>query len=254
MSLIRLFLIFALLMSLSAQASNSNAAQELNENTIQYNKSSDHLRVEVTNISLKLLLTKLALQSSLEVLFDDDAEDTISMALQDVTLEQGLKNILKGRSFILQYGKDAQQKQILTGIMVLPKDKQDSKQARRLVSMDDEAYSRSISELSPQQMNQIDIANERWQARLRNLSPERREAMEKRVSKRVVAQIERQKKREEKKLERKQIKESQEARHREKREMALQHLDPQQRSDIERRGAEAHEQIKNQLTIQLQNN
>jgi len=194
------------------------------------------------------------MQSGLEILFDDAAEDLISLSLQTVTLEKAIKNILKGHNVVMHYDNDANQKQFMTSITVLPRDKHDSRHAKRLLSLNSEAYNRSLSQLSQSDLNKIDLAKERWQSRLKNMSPQRRQEIEARVTKRIIADSNRKKKQAEKRAENKKRQERLTANHNRMQEQALQHLSPEQRAEIEQRNIDAHNQIKNQLLIQLDKN
>ena len=210
------------------------------------------MSVVADNASLKSVLGRSPQLSGIEVLFDDQADAPVSIDFQSQALEAGLKRILHGRNSVLRYSKDDNANLLLIGVMVLPAGEQDNARAKRLVTMDDEAYNRARSQLSTQQTQQLDVATERWQTRLGELPPERRAAMEKRVNERVLKQI----KRDQLRAEKRQRIKQQIAKAREEEikapEEALEPLDSEKRADFERRSEAASEQVK-QLLFNGQN-
>jgi len=193
------------------------------------------------------VLVKIALKSGIEVLFDDEADEPLSISIQSVPLEDGVKQILKGRNHILRYDKNEKGKLLLIGAMILPAGEQDRGQAKRLMAMDDEAYYRAKSQLSLEQVQQIDTANERWQTRLGELSPERRQMMEKHVSKLLLGDAARKQRRDKQKEKNKQNRAKREQERLEQREARLQKLDPDQRAAYEQRAEAAREEMRIKL-------
>jgi flagellar biosynthesis GTPase FlhF len=243
-TLFRLCLLAALALGMVAtvQADETGPAT-----TVSYDRQSDRLTVIAESASLKSVLARVAQLAGIEVLFDDRAEGTLSVNIQSESLENGLKHILKGRNSILRYSKNKQEKLLLVGVMVLPAGEQDSARAKPLVAMDDEAYNRARSQLTQEQVRQMDKAAERWQARMSEMSPERRAAMEKRVKKRLLKkQLSDQKQAEQRKQDQLKLEQAQ-AEQRAQREKALQKLDPETRDVLERRREAAHEQMRQQL-------
>jgi len=219
---------------------------------IVYNKTEDLLSVSGDKISLKSLLVKIAKQSGIEVMFDDAAEEIVSFDFETVSLETGVKNILKGRNHIFNYAKDEQGKLLLVGVMVLPDGTSDNARARALLDVDDEAYNRALSELSLEQVQEIDRVNERWQARFEMMSPAKQAAIKQRANERVLKKIKREQQREEKRQARKKKSAEAKARRQKKRDAQLEHLSDEERAEYERRGNEAREQMDAQLKTILQ--
>jgi len=193
--LMPLLFLFTLMTAMTVQA--EKAGNEAEQKTpvqtshtyrVDYDKASDQLTVVADSVSLKWLLGKISEQSGIEVLFDDMAEETVSMDVQAESLESGLKRLLKGRNHSMRYSRNKQQKLLLIGVMVLPAGQQDGGLAKRLVAMDDEAYYRTRSQLSLQQTQQMDMASERWQERLDELPPGYREQLELEVAERLRSQ------------------------------------------------------------------
>ena len=63
---------------------------------VSYDKANDQLNVSAETVSLKRVLGKIAMKSGIEVLFDDKADEPLSINMQSVPLEHGIKQILKG--------------------------------------------------------------------------------------------------------------------------------------------------------------
>ena len=220
---------------------------------VSYDKANDQLNVSAETVSLKRVLGKIAMKSGIEVLFDDKADEPLSINMQSVPLEHGIKQILKGRNYLLRYDRNEKDELLLIGAMILPAGEQDTGRAKRLVAIDDEAYRRAKSQLSLKQVRKSDKANERWQARLGELPPERRQMMEKRVSERMLRDAKlkerRVKRKEENKQERAKRKQKR-AKLEQERQTRLQHLDPDQRAAYEQRTEAAREEMR----IKLLNN
>ena len=243
--LLRLLAFLALVVTTTVQADENTSATR-----ISYDKAADHLSVTAEAASLKLILGKIALQSGMEVLFDDAADETVSFKIQSVSLEDGVKQILKGRNHILSYDKNKQGKRLLVGAMILPAGEQDTGRAKRLITMDDEAYYRAQSQLSLGQVQQIDMASERWQSRLSKMPPQRREAMEKRIHDRLLKDALRKERREKQKEKFAQARAKREKERLERQESMLQRLSPEQRAVFEERRKAASEEMR----INLLNN
>lgn len=216
-------------------------------NKVSYDKLTDKMDVVVVDSSLKSVLARLAQQSSVEVLFDDAADEKISVDVQTNTLEEGLKAILKGRNSVMRYSRDSDNKLLLVGVLVLPVGVADSGQAKSLRGMEREALSRARSELTLDQMQKMDTSTERWQARLNKLPAAKKEALLKKAEERNLKKIVGEKKR----AERKQKSEKKRAERKEKREQrrekSLQGLTPEQRADFEARGAATRERMKSMM-------
>jgi len=123
--LLRLLLLFAFAAA-TAQADTAGqpggdrkAVKAGQAGMVSYDKASDRLSVVADDASLKMVLGRIAQQSGIEVLFDDKAEESVSLDVQSETLESGLKQILRGRNHMMRYGRNDQQQQMLIGVMVL---------------------------------------------------------------------------------------------------------------------------------------
>lgn len=244
-----ILLAISLIYSLSVQADNAVSSQTLN--LVEYDKTNDNLNINVTDFSLKLLLTKIALQTKLEIQFDDAAEDSISISIQSPNLDHAIKNILNGRNYSLQYEKDNQQRTFLTLVTILPKGKFTTRNTRSLLSLDSEALYQSMSNITLQQHSQIDIAKDRWQTRLDRLSPERRYAMEQRLAQRIIHR-DKKRKQHNQRAEKNQLRKTeQEAYLQSMQTKSLLGLSSLQQKELKAQENLAHEKIKTQLITQL---
>jgi len=245
-----LLLLLSLCSLIPAHADKLSKTQQ--SKAISYNKSNDRLTVDIENISLKLLLGKISIQTGMEVLFDDAAEEKLSIEIGPVPLEQGLKNILRNRNFIFRYQKDEKENQFLVGVLVLPEGAHDTGRAKRVIAIDNEAYNRTLSQMSLEQVNNIDKANERWQLRMKNMSPERRAAMENRIKKRIVSSEIRKQKRDEKQKIREQRRAQAEAKRQKLLASHQKDIDPNILAEKKQRSRETQANLKAQLLPQLQ--
>lgn len=240
--LLRLLALFAFSAATAVQADQTTETSPAD--LVSYDKLTDHMNVMVEASSLKLVLARLAKQSSIEVLFDDAADEEISVDVQSNSLDEGLKHILKGRNHIMRYSKDSNGKLLLVGVLVLPVGEQDSGRAKRLLGMENEAYSRVRSEITLEQAQQMDAATERWQARLGELPTERREALIKSAEERFLKKVVREKNREERRKKINEERTAKTAKRRERREESLKHLDAEQRAAYEQKAAAAKESVR----------
>ena len=219
---------------------------------VSYDKTEDLLSVSGDNISLKLLLAKIAKQSGIEVMFDDAAEETVSFDFETVSLEKGVKKILKGRNHIFNYAKNEQGKLLLVGVMVLPDGASDNGRARALLDVDDEAYNRALSELSLEQVQEMDRVNERWQARFEMMSPGKQEAIKKRVNDRLLKKARREQRHEEKRQARQKKSADAKAKRQKRRDAQLEHMSDEERTEYKQQGKVEREQMDAQLKTILQ--
>lgn len=212
-------------------------------NKVSYDKQTDQMDVAVEDSSLKSVLARLAQQSSIEVLFDDAADEKISVNVQANTLEDGLKQILKGRNSVMRYSRDSNKKLILVGVLVLPVGVANNGQAKSLLGMESEALSRARGEMTLDQMQKMDASTERWQARLNQLPAAKKEALVQRAEERFLKKVVAEKKR----AERKQQSEKKRAEHTKKRELrrekSLQSLSPEQRAAFKEKGAASRKRM-----------
>ena len=95
--------LFAVIMLFSPVAF---AAEEPAQLAIDYDKAADTLSLDVEKASLKTLLATIAMQSQIEVLFDERADREVTMQLEKRSLETGLENLLRESSYLFRYGED----------------------------------------------------------------------------------------------------------------------------------------------------
>lgn len=248
--LLRFLVLLALgtVLPVQADENSDEAAQVIKVDQaikVNYDKVSDHLSVVAKVASLKAVLDRIARLSGIEVLFDDQADEELTLNFQSDTLEQGLKIILKGRNHILRYSKK-ENEELLIGVMVLPRGEQNErKKAKRLVSIDKEAYyHRAMSELSPEQSRQMDMSTERWQARLGEMPAERREKLEKQANRRYLRTVESEKRQAKLAEKVKQKKAKQRVAMQQLHEEAMQGFEPERRAAFEQSRLESRERTR----------
>lgn len=248
--LLRLLTILVLAMTTAQASATATTAEGAGPAAIvSYDKASDHLRVSVEAVPLKRVLGRTAQQSGIEVMFDDMADEPITVDIEASSLAEGLKKILKGRNYMLRYSRDEKQNLMLIGVMVLPVGEQDTGRAKRVVAMDDEAFYRARSQLSIEQAQAIDMSLERWQARLSEMPPQLRQQLEKETAERMQQQLVNDRLRAERIKKHRQTVAKLKENRQKKRELALQGMDPEQRAAFEQDGEAAREEMKKLLKI-----
>lgn len=178
----------ALCINISNIALANESTDQITDTKVSYNKTTNLISIDAKDTTLKHLLKKISHQSSLEVLFDDDADEAISITLKDQPLSKAINNILRGKNHLLQFTATDTNKKTLTSVIVLPAGKSDTKGTKRLNSLNNEALYQASRNLSLEQSNKIDRALERWSARLNRLPLDKRQELEYRAKKRVIAQ------------------------------------------------------------------
>jgi len=225
------------------KASKTSGQLESSAIIIEYDKVSDNLTLKAEAVSLKGVLSRIAKLSGIEVLFDDAAETSITVDIQSDTLETGLKSMLKGRNSALRYSRDDNDKLLLVGVTVLPAGMYGGGHAKRVKPLRMEAYDRAIT-LTLEQTQQMDLARQRWQARMSQISPEKLAKLEERVNARLLKEaVHKQRKAERKKLREERLAKI-ESRRKELKEKQLENLTPEQRAHYDQVRAEARERVR----------
>lgn len=242
--LLRLLVLLAFGLTTTVQA-DGNTHETSPATIVSYDRVSDHLTVTAEAVSLKFVLGRIARQSGIEVLFDDQADEPLTINIQSDSLEEGLKRILRGKNHILRYNRDDTARLLVIGVMVLPVgEQQDSGRAKRLVGIDKEAYYRARSQLSLEQVRRHDMTTERWQARLDEMPPEFREKLEMRTNAQLIKRAQREKWRAEKRKKDQQKRAEYKAERQAQRELDLSILDPEQRAVFEKNSEAARERMR----------
>ncbi|MDH5387462.1 MAG: hypothetical protein OEY06_03315 [Gammaproteobacteria bacterium] len=221
---------------------NANEAGAVSK--ISYDRQTDDLSVTAEATTLKSVLGRIAQRTGIEVLFDDKADKPLSINIQSGSLEYGLKQILKGSNHMLSYSRDDKEKLLLIGVTVLPAGEQDSHQAKRLIGIEAEAYHRARAQLSHDQVAQMDKISERWQARLKEMPDELREALEKRTNERLLKKIKRDQEKAEMLEQERQMSAEDHASALATRQEAIGSLNPQQQTIFEQNSAASREQMR----------
>lgn len=224
---------------------------------VSYDKSADQLSVRAEAASLKAVLGQVALQSGLEVLFDEAADGPLTITIQPGSLEASVKQLLRGRSNIMRYNKDNQGKSLLIGVVVLPAGQTDASRARPLLDPKDEAFRFATRQAASGKGQEVDgyvstgdRNDERWQARLAEMPEKLREQLAKHTTERQAHEQEREQQRQRRAEERAAERAESEAfraKIRQKQQQRLDALDPETRSRFEQSGEQAREEIRRQL-------
>ncbi|MCW9087923.1 MAG: hypothetical protein OQK54_00120 [Gammaproteobacteria bacterium] len=152
---------------------------------VEYNRQADTLSLSAEQRSLKEILGKIAIQSQLEVLFDERADRQVTMTFEDRPLEDGLKNLLSASNYAFRYTKDETGKLLLIGVHVLPEGSSDPSLAQPLLHVAGEAFMNAKHNYQmPQQESAL--FNKRWQARLAEMSPEIQKKVTEKAQERIA--------------------------------------------------------------------
>jgi hypothetical protein len=149
---------------------------------IIYDKATDKLSVQADMVSLDGLLARIALLSGVEFLMDREVERQVSITLEELSLENGLKKIMQALNlrYAMIYQKKEGQEPLLISMKIVPEGKENNPNLNLVpvVDVNGEAVIRSISG-RPLRAGQtpptiFDYAQERWQARLNKMPEEKR--------------------------------------------------------------------------------
>jgi len=166
---------------------------------VDYDNATDRLVVKAENVMLSQLLTQITYETGIEVIFDDEADIQFSTEVDKPSLEQGLKQVLRGTNYMMRYKRDQDQRLMLLGVLVLPEGESDTANARRLVGVQSEAYNQRKSDLSVQDYQAIDLAKQRWQERYAEFPEDLQAKLIDHVEKRMKREAARKLKREQRK-------------------------------------------------------
>lgn len=172
---------------------------------VVYDKATDRLSVGADTVSLKGLLSRIALLSGVEFLIDPEVEQPVTITFTDCSLEGGLKKIMQALDlrYAMIYqkknGQDPASAPLLISMKIVPEGKENNPNLilAPVVDVNGEAVIRSLSSLkAPRGGDQIppaifDHAKERWQARLNKMPEEKREQIVEHMQRRQSKQTSR---------------------------------------------------------------
>ena len=236
-----------LLLSLSL-TSTVQADQDIPPTLVSYDKIENLLTISAETASLKSVLNQIAAQSGIEVMFDEGADEPLSINIQSMPLKKALEQILRGNSHIMRYDRDKKGNSLLIGVMVLPKGQEDNSHASPLLNQNNEAYHYARKQANDTDSNGLD--EERWQARLAEMSSKQREQLEQYTAQRQTRKEEKEKRRQKQKEDMAADQKESDAHKTERlqyQQGMLNALKPEQRSRYEQAGELAREQILQQL-------
>jgi hypothetical protein len=213
---------------------------------VRYDKQRDTLSFAVEETSLKLLLTHIAMQSGIEVLFDERADRPVTVTFDQRPLPDALKNLLIGSSSVLRYERGDADQLLLIGVKVLPEGTTDGN-AQPLLHAAGEAFmhERDNRMLSAEEQEKKNLANERWQARLKEMPPAVREKVEQHAKERLDTLEQKSAERKASSAEKKAKREADKAERKAKREQEFEALSPEEQALVEQRRSEARARFLN---------
>ena len=188
-----------------------------------YDKETDKLSIKAEKVPLKDMLKRIGLLSGVAFYMDPAAERPVTMLLKDQHLERGLKKMFQAHNLssamIYEHkeGQDTQKEPLLIAVKVVPNagGLGFNAQLVPVVDVNGEAIIRSFSRHPPRGGQELPsifgYTEERWQVRLKMMSPEKRKRIEADMQKRQEREAARQAKREQYKADRKARKEAEEA-------------------------------------------
>jgi len=242
--IIKYFVTFSVVLVTTMAQANNEASDSESRFGIRYDKESDHLTVAPQRISLIFLLRGIAKQSGIEVEYEDLVDEQVAVDVNADSLERGLEQILKGRNYSFRYGRDKDGNKLLTAVTVLPVGKRGTEHARKLMPIESEAYYRSRSQLSHEQVQNMDLLEQRWRSRVEMIPPARREKIMAIVSENLLKKEQYEQRKKERKLNNEKRRREIAAKRKQEREMAWEGVDPEKRAAFEARGNAAAEHIR----------
>ncbi len=155
---------------------------------ISYDKSTDTISITATDASYKAIMARIATLSGVEILMDPKAEHNITIDVNDLSLEAALKQLSRQTSFVLIHDiletdvnesleKSAQP--VLIRMRILPEGEFTTDALYPILAPEGEAFIREKNRYSApaQQVDIFNHAQRRWEARLKAMSPEKREKL-----------------------------------------------------------------------------
>ncbi len=199
-----------LLMSVWVSA-NANASSAI----IEYDKTQDLLTVKVQDASLKYILGRIAILTSMEVQMHPEAEQQVSFDIKQQELQSALQSMLKALNTVLVYGSAPSQpdRKILIAMHILPKGEYDESGLQPIVNIAGEVFihQKRLAHQSDRarpprdRASILEISDMRWRARLAKLPEQEREELLERAQNRIDKQAAQKAKRKAKSAERKAV-------------------------------------------------
>lgn len=155
---------------------------------VSYDKSTDTISIVATDASYKAIMARIATLSGVEILMDPKAEHNITIEVSDLPLETALKQLSRQTSFVLIHDipetdvNESQEKSVqpvLVRMRILPEGEFTTDAIYPVLAPGGEAFIREKNRYSApaQQVDIFNHAQRRWEARLKAMSPEKREKL-----------------------------------------------------------------------------
>ncbi len=167
-------------------------AQGLQSQQVSYDAGNDRLTVQVEQVSLKAVLSRIALLSGIEVLMDPRVERQVSTVIEGQALEYGIKRLVRGLNSVFLYGEPDTTKgtkPMLVSLRLLPQGEVDGSMLEPLMLLEGEALLRMMTKRAQANSAKENLAVQRWDQRLKQLPSEYRERII-RVAKKQRQQLE----------------------------------------------------------------
>lgn len=166
---------------------NALAQAEPPAPAISYDQKTDALSVTAKDASYKEVMSQVATLTGIEILMDPKAEHRLTTSLSKTPLEKALKDLSRETSVAFVYSetipdkkdKTATPKTIITSMQILPKGDAGIGNLRPLLTPGGEAFIREKNRSIPadKQPKIFDLAQQRWDARLKNMPADKREKL-----------------------------------------------------------------------------
>jgi hypothetical protein len=176
---------------------------------VKYFAETDLLSIEADNHSLDMVLGQIALQTGMDISMSPLAERSISLSIQALPLEAALKKLVKvsHASHMLIYGQSAGMKLTPIGMKIFSQGSFANNELKPVVPVELEAITQVKRERRLQTTavdierpagDIRDLAQQRWQERLSQMSDEKREKVELKMQQQTERQSAKEQKRAEK--------------------------------------------------------
>ncbi len=155
---------------------------------IFYDKSADKISISANDASYKVIMARIATLSGIEILMDPKAEHNVTIDVSNLPLETALKQLSRQTSFVFIHDipeRDMSKSQekpaqpVLIRMRILPEGEFTTDALYPVLAPAGEAFIREKNRYAEpaQQVDIFNHAQKRWEARLKAMSPEKREKL-----------------------------------------------------------------------------
>jgi len=226
-----------------------------------YDKETDTSSIRADKVSLKGLLARIGLISGVAFYMDPAAEKPVTVLLREQRLERGLKKMFEAQNlssamiYEQKEGQDPAGEPLLIAVKVVPNASGSGSNANLapVVDLEGEAMIRSFSrsprgkEHGPSSI--FSYLEERWQARLKRMPPEKRAKIEADTRQRQELRAAKQAEKDKQKAEHEARKSAQKAQWQDKAE-SFKAANPELYEKLQQRGAETRQRIEEEQAME----